>query len=65
MHVVVQNLEIAFQVMQNHSQRLTCSDQSVVENNKQMSDQRMVFSIFGKADVSLLSIFLISHLKMI
>ena len=51
--------------MQYHSRRLTCSDQSVVENNKQMSDQRMVFSIFGKADVSVLSIFLIAHLKTI
>ena len=65
MHVVVQNLEIAFQVMQYHSRRLTYSDQNVIVNSKQMSDQRMVFSIFCTADVSLLSIFLISHLKTI
>ena len=65
MHVVVQNLEIAFQVMQYHSRRLTCSEQSVVVNSKEMSDQRMVISICGKADGSLLGIFLISHLKTI
>ena len=39
--MVVQNLEIAFQVMQYNSRRLTCSDQSVVVNSKQMSDQRI------------------------
>ena len=63
--MVVQNLEIAFQVMQYHSRRLTCSEQSVVVNSKEMSDQRMVISICGKAYSSLLSIFLISHLKTI
>ena len=41
MHVVVQNFEIAFQVMQYHSRRLTYSDQNVVVNSKQMSDQRI------------------------
>ena len=39
--MVVQNLEIAFQVMQYHSRRLTYSDQNVVVNSKQMSDQRI------------------------
>ena len=43
---------------------LTCSDQSLAKTvNK--SDQRMVISICGKADGSLLGIFLISHLKTI
>ena len=41
------------------------SDQSLVVNRKQISDQRMAISICGKADVSVLSIFLISHLKTI
>ena len=41
---------------------LTCSDQSLAKTvNK--SDQRMVISICGQSSLSLLSIFLISHLQ--
>ena len=72
---VCANLEIAFQDKCNAISittgarllvfRVISSDQCWVVNSKQISDQRMAISICGKADVSVLSIFLIAHLKTI